>query len=128
MSDPEGIESPDSISEDAVYEVLADSWRRRALARLVAHDRTVTLNDLTKELVVREAEAPITEVPGEKLTRVASSLHHCHLPKLVENGIVTYDTDRRVIEPTERLGQIEPYLSADDEGATVASVALGSRR
>lgn len=100
----------DSLSLDTVYTLLSHNRRRAVLDLLLTHDRALTLTDLRNEVVEWEENAEITEIPGEKVKQVHTELHHVHIPKLTEAGVVIYDTDRKIVEPTEELSQIEPFL------------------
>ncbi|WP_083902808.1 DUF7344 domain-containing protein [Natrinema versiforme] len=100
----------DSLSLDTVYTLLSHNRRRAVLDLLLTHDRALTLTDLRNEVVEWEENAEITDIPGEKVKQVHADLHHVHIPKLTEAGVVIYDTDRNVVEPTEELSQIEPFL------------------
>lgn len=100
----------DSLSLDTIFTLLSHDRRRAVLDLLLTHDRALTLSDLRNEVVEWEENAEITEIPGEKVKQVHADLHHVHIPKLVEAGVVIYDTDRNVVEPTEELGQMEPFL------------------
>ncbi|MFU8868968.1 hypothetical protein [Natronococcus sp.] len=100
---------------DAVLDLLANRRRRRALTVLEADDRRLTVHDLTRELAVEEAGPHITDVPGETVQRIFVSLRHVHLPKLADLELVEYDRDRGLVEPTDRLAGLEPYLSIVSE-------------
>lgn len=105
----------DTLPLDTVYEVLSNRLRRDALFFLALHDRPLMLNDLTKEIVVRRENASITEISGEKLHRVATALYHRHVPKLAAAGVVTFDSDRRLVEPTEKMAFVVSYLPPELE-------------
>lgn len=100
----------DSLSSDIAYDVLGDHRRRTLLALLTAHDRTLTVNDLTKEIAVRERDESITNMPDGELVEIAVSLQHIHLPKLVDTGFIEYDEPRSLVEPTVKLTHLEPHL------------------
>lgn len=95
----------------AAFDLLANRRRRRALTVLESVDRRLTVHDLTRELAVAEAGPHITDVPGETVQRIFVSLRHVHLPKLAALELVEYDRDRGLVEPTDRLAGLEPYLS-----------------
>ncbi|WP_306052308.1 DUF7344 domain-containing protein [Natronococcus wangiae] len=101
----------ESLPRDDEVAILRSSRRRTLLALLTAYDRTLTTNDLTKEIAVRERDESITDVPGDVLARIAISLHHAHIPKLVDAGLVEYDEKRHLVDPTEKLAHLEPRLS-----------------
>lgn len=96
---------------DVVFDLLANQRRRRVLAALKGDDRRLTLNDLTKEIAVQESEALITDIPGDDVYDIFLSLQHTHVPKLAALELVEYDRKRNIVEPTDRLGSLEPQLS-----------------
>jgi len=76
---------------DGVLESLADERRRIALSVLSAADGTVDRERLAASVAAREECVSETEVPPRDAKDVLLSLHHVHLPKLDEAGLVEYD-------------------------------------
>ncbi|MFP8958825.1 hypothetical protein ACLI4Y_19145 (plasmid) [Natrialbaceae archaeon A-CW3] len=105
----------DGLAHDSVFTLLSHHRRRTVLDSLLAQDRAVTLRDLRNEIVEREQGTEITELDKEQAKQTMVSLHHVHIPKLVEADIVTYDQDRKIVEPTEKLEQMESFLSCVSE-------------
>lgn len=103
------------VPRDAVFSLLSPSRRRALIRVLAAHDRELTLNDVTKEIVTREAETDITDVPREEVLRVATSLYHEHVPRLADAGVVRYNPRRKLIEPTEKLAPVASHLESLSE-------------
>lgn len=83
-SDP----GPGALSEDARFDLLRSERRRSMLRRLDDTDEAVPLSELVAAVVEGESEAPFS--PGDH-ERVALSLEHVHLPKLVATGVIEYD-------------------------------------
>lgn len=78
-----------SLSPDAILSILAHPQRRDVLSVLrAASDHTATLDECVT-YVVRQEEKRTGTRPGHDL--VEASLHHVHVPKLVDAGIVEYD-------------------------------------
>jgi hypothetical protein len=76
---------------DGVLESLADERRRIALSVLSAADGTVDRERLAASVAARAECVSETEVPPRDAKDVLLSLHHVHLPKLDEAGLVEYD-------------------------------------
>ena len=57
---------------------------------------SIELDDLARELVEREDGDPLDR---EVVERVAGRLHHVHLPKMSDLGLVDYD---------EGIGRVDP--------------------
>jgi DNA-binding transcriptional ArsR family regulator len=76
------------IDLDALFEVLADAQRRQILAYLDATDDDVAAySDLIEHVADDSAEASTDD-----RDRIAVGLHHNHLPKLADAGVVEYDS------------------------------------
>jgi hypothetical protein len=101
----------DSIALDSILNLCQNQHRRLVLAIIAAEQRSLTLNDLTKSVLKHNHHTPITEVSEDVLEEIRLSLHHVHLPKLASEGLITYDPDRRLMEPTEQFEQVQPTLS-----------------
>jgi DNA-binding transcriptional ArsR family regulator len=101
-----------AIDFDMVLDLCRDSHRRIILAVLIEEQRSLTVNDLTKTILKHNHQTSITEVPKEELTKIQLSLVHTHLPKVEMEGVIEYDRERQIVEPTEQFDQLQPYLSA----------------
>lgn len=100
-----------SITYDTLLELCQNHQRRIVLAVLAAERRTLTLNDLTKTILKHNHHTPLTDVSEETATQIQTALHHVHVPKLLEVGVVIYDTERQLVTPTARFEQLQPRLS-----------------
>jgi len=98
------------VPATTVYSLGADDRRRSLIRVLASHDRELTLNDVTKEVVTRQIDGDITDVPGETVIRVAHSLYHNHLPRLADAGVVTFNPGRKLIAPTPKLESVAARL------------------
>ena len=96
---------------DSILDLCRDQHRRIVLATLAAEQRSVTLNDLTQNVLKYNHQTAPAKASEDVLTETRCSLHHKHLPKLASAGLVTYYSDRRVVEPTEQFEQAQPTVS-----------------
>lgn len=76
---------------DVLFDVLGDQTRRRLLWYLL-DESSASVDELTDVLVGWEL-AGSWVVDTDRRGRIAASLHHVHLPKLVAAGLVDYDRD-----------------------------------
>ncbi len=96
---------------DFVLDLCRDRRRRIVLGILATERRSLTLTDLTKVVLKHDHQTPATDISEEIFTPIQLSLHHHHIPKLTTAGVVEYDTERHLVDPTERFEHLEPYLS-----------------
>lgn len=85
-----------TLDADRIYRLLADEERRALLAILLERDDETSLDDLRARLAER--------IGDERHAGVR--LHHVHLPKLDEAGLLNYDTETHVVTPTEAADAI----------------------
>jgi len=83
--------SIERIEPGDIFECLADGYRREIIAALRDRGES-SLHELARSL----ADA------SDRTERLERELHHRHLPKLADAGVVEYDPKERAIAPTER--------------------------
>ena len=98
-----------TVPDSAVFEILSNNRRRHALEYLCEHDAVVTLRDLSEAIATAESgESP---APRPVRHAVYVSLHQTHLPMLDASGVLTYDSDRKVVELLDSAREVERYMS-----------------
>ena len=100
----------EDTSLDEILELISHHRRRAILDLLLTYDRPVTIDDLRNEVAKKEQDTETTEISSEQVKQVHMSLCHVHIPKLEEKEVVNYDLNRNIVEPTEKLSQLEPTL------------------
>jgi hypothetical protein len=94
-----GRESAETdLTPERLWSLLGDSLRRRALRALDPDEGAVALSELEDRLA------------DEFDHYVGIELHHHHLPKLDEAGLVRYDPDENVVEARPRPDWADQYL------------------
>jgi hypothetical protein len=85
---------------DRAFDALCDSRRRRILRLVRDHDAPaqghVTVDDVVPD--------------GPARDRIATRLHHVHLPKLADAGYVEWDRDSDTVRPGPRFDDVAPIL------------------
>lgn len=76
---------------DDVLAALAHRHRRIVLSVLAEHEGTMTRADLATEAIDREHDVPDEGQPTLTASELLVQLHHVHLPKLHQAGLVSYD-------------------------------------
>ena len=83
-----------AVAEGEVHEALANGERRRIISILQDAGEPLSLADIAIELAEREGLD--SEELWERAHRLRIDLHHCHIPKLEDAGVVKYDRERAV--------------------------------
>lgn len=96
---------------DVVLDLCTDKHRRIVLGVLATQRRSLTLDDLTKAIVKHNHHELLTEVSGETMTEIKAKIHHDHAPRLADAGLVEYDRERQLVEPTEQFDRVETQLT-----------------
>ena len=73
----------------------------------------IELGDLAEHVAAWELDKDVAAITSTERRRVYTSLQQTHLDKLEEAGII--ECDRKTIEPTEKLEDVEFYLEVVPE-------------
>lgn len=87
----EGI---DRLTESERHGLLSSERRRTAIDVLGGLSGPVELEELAAAVAAREDGGTADEVAVE---RVAVQLHHVHLPKMADMGVLDYEADTNLI-------------------------------
>jgi len=93
-SEPSPQIDPDaSVDTDELFDLLSNARRRRVLAVLHRADGdAATLEELAERVVAPNAD----DGSGDR-EAAAISLHHVHLPKLADCGVIEYDARNETV-------------------------------
>ncbi len=106
----QGQMKSETLSRAEVFDVLRNQRRRYALHVLKRDGAPVELGDLAQQVAAWEYETTLDGVTPAQRKRVYTTLQQTHLPKMDEAGILFFDSDRGIIEPTDRTVDISVYL------------------
>jgi hypothetical protein len=96
------------IDRTAIHEILQNDRRRATIEVLRDRLGQVSLRDLAETIAERETgQSP---PPRNARESVHNSLHQFHLPKLDEQGVVTYDRDRKTIKLEENAREVYVHM------------------
>lgn len=106
-----------SAEFDTILEACCHPVRRVALATLLGQPGPIALSELAEPMETNAASvtgdgqenSPNDDDPDRSMLLL--TLHHTHLPKLVEAGLVEYDPARAVAEPTAEFDRVRPLMS-----------------
>ncbi len=99
------VRVPD-VERTELFRILANPSRLFALRYLSRRVGAATLEELSD--YVASASGFETRVDAE---RVAVSMHHSHLPRLEDAGLVRYEADRDAVELLVSGESLRPLLS-----------------
>jgi len=87
--------STGELDDTDCLDLLGSERRRAVLEQFVAaDDRTLSLRSLSTAVARTESDSGVGAIPPDK---VRISLHHAHLPKLEDAGVVDYDPDEQTV-------------------------------
>lgn len=99
---------------DALAALLGNARRRFVLRYLQLRDAPVPIEELA-EAVARWECDDLDEVTPHRKDCIRASLHHVHLPKLADAGLVRYDRAGDRTWPLENadFGRLDSFLPRD---------------
>lgn len=102
---------PKAVLElDHVFQALAHP-RRRYLCYTLLEDVEWSLTDLATKLAAWENDVPEHAVTHNQRRQVYVALYHSHVPKLVDEGVVTFDPTTEQIRAAENVSQVLAALA-----------------
>ena len=107
----------DTQPREIAFELLRNRRRRHVLAFLSDRRSAVTLDEIADAVASGVSPTGFDEPSAEFRTRVAATLHHVHLPKLADAGVVSYDTEAKTVTP-ERMEVVAPYVADERNGSS----------
>ncbi|WP_224447829.1 DUF7344 domain-containing protein [Haloprofundus salilacus] len=109
---PDGVrvDDADAFPLDAVFRVLENPRRRYVLYHLQTCRYPATLSEVAEQVALWETRETPETLPEETLEQIHADLHHSHLPKLADAGIVDYDADANVVTMAECTRPLDEFL------------------
>ncbi|WP_435180882.1 DUF7344 domain-containing protein [Halorussus sp. AFM4] len=86
---------------DRYLRTLGDE-RRRHLLYYLSDNPSATVDELAREVAARDTDRATSAVSEEECDRMRAKLHHEHLPRLRDYGIVDYDERNRDVRLVDR--------------------------
>lgn len=93
-----------------MYDVLSNRRRRFAIHYLKSRGETTSLGELSEQVAAWENGCEVEEVTHAQRKRVYTALQQSHLPVMDDAGVVIFDKDRGIVEPTDSLESVDIYL------------------
>jgi len=100
---PEGASAgrPPAISIDRAFELLSREHRRRVLYYLMDNEGAASIDDIAEHAAGASDDAADAAAVG---------LHHTHLPRLADAGVIDYDRDTERVSLAANADRLGPYL------------------
>ena len=102
-TEPGTEETP--LAPTDIFDLLADDRRRYTLHCLSRHVGAISLGELAELIALEEGDPT-----ADRYERILTGLHHVHLPKLVDAGLVRYESDAETVTGAGAITQLTPYL------------------
>lgn len=90
-------ETAPQLSDDELYGALR-ATRRRRLLYLLLIEEAATIDRIATVLAGWDATETGRMVTPDEREQIMDELQHCHLPRLVEAGFVTVDSERETVQ------------------------------
>lgn len=103
--------SEEPIAFDSLLDLCRHQHRRIVLGVLTEERRSLTLNDLTQTILKDNHQKLVTEASADEIREIRLALHHRHLPKLASAGLIEFDSERHLVEPTTQLEQLQSTVA-----------------
>lgn len=104
-----GATSRDHVSQDDLYEILANERRRYVLHELRETDESVEIGPLARRLAAWERDKPVDMVTAAERKSAYTALQQRHLPKMMEAGLVTFDSRSGTVHQSYPLSSLDVY-------------------
>lgn len=103
------------ISQDTVFDLLSSARRRYILYYLRREGGSASINELAAQIAAWENGVAREELTSQDEKRVYVSLYQTHVPKLEDQGIIEYDSQSGEVTLTDRVREIDRYLTTPRE-------------
>jgi len=98
------------ISEDELFDVLANQRRRFAVHLLKREEESMEIGEMAEQIAAWENGTDTREITGNERKRVYTALQQSHLPKMDRAGVIEFNKNRGVVAPTTALEDVDLYL------------------
>jgi hypothetical protein len=102
----------DEYVRRAALDILRNPHRRFVLSHLNGQEAPLTTRRLAQAIVDWESTSGEATPTGQTVEEVMVRLHHEHLPRLADSGVLTYDWERREISDWRHPNLGEEWLSS----------------
>lgn len=94
-----------TLSPSTIFSLLAEERRRYTLQYLGRRVGAVPLGEVAEQIALREDDPS-----RDRYERVITGLHHIHVPRLCDAGVIRYDPERETLKRLPAADKLTPYL------------------
>lgn len=110
---------------DLTFEILKNQRRRLVLGHLREVEGESTIGDLAEEIAAIENDCTVQSLGAQQRKRVYIGLYQCHLPKMDDAGVISFNQSRGRVELNPEATPLFEYLEesgdADGDDATAGT-------
>ena len=122
------VQSDEELPLDEVFTVLKNQRRRYVLRYLRDSDAPVSLGDVAEQIAAWENDKELRQISSSERKRVYVGLYQCHLPKMDDMRVVSFNKPRGIIELDDNASSAYEFLDmaekTNEPPRQVFSVAL----
>ena len=103
--------TPDeSLSQETIFDVLSNRRRRFTIHALKHADDAMRVKQISERVAAWEHGIDLDAVSYDQRRNIHSTLKRTHLPMLEANGVIEYDAEANLVEPTAALSDLDIYV------------------
>ncbi|MBV0901717.1 DUF7344 domain-containing protein [Haloarcula salina] len=109
------LETDEELTRDDIFHVLQCRRRRLVLKYLHEYsgDEPADMSDIAEHIAALEHDTTVDALRSKQRQRVYIALYQSHLPKMDDAGVVNYNQDRGLVEPTPLASAFDRYLDQE---------------
>lgn len=100
----------DTLDKETIHHILSNERRKHVLSILDEMDR-IDKGELATLVTAREMDTDPNDLSSQERKRVMVALQQCHLPKLEDNDVITWDGN--TIKASDELDDVIEHLEYD---------------
>ncbi|WP_255167526.1 DUF7344 domain-containing protein [Natrononativus amylolyticus] len=106
----EGSSVADGGHKKSEFFEMIGSKRRRYVLYALQNQKNATFEEVTERVAIWETETPPEELDERTRQNIRVNLHHSHLPKLEDAGIIRYDRQSGAVSLRDLPDATETFL------------------
>lgn len=113
--DGEVVEDRRQVPLDVAFDMLKNERRRHVLRYLLHNGGTTSLSELAESLAAIENGKSKKLITSQERKRVYVGLYQCHLPKMDDAEVISFDRNRGTVELDSNAVDLYQYLQNSHE-------------